>query len=422
MSVSVTKYVDPNSVILDWRGKRDAFLLSKSPVKKSFHPAVDESVDFDSTDNLFIEGDNLDALKLLRKTHKGKVKLIYIDPPYNTGKKFVYNDKIVDWLSMVYSRILLARDLLSDDGVMFISIDDKEQSNLKTLCDEVFGVNNFITNIIWQRTYAPVTMNRHFSKNHDFILCFAKNKSRWNSNSPERGDACMSKYKNPDNDPRGVWVPGHLFVGMVVENQVYPITTPTGRVVYPPKARCWRVTKERFKELLDDNRIWFGKDGSNKPARKVFLNEVRPGVVPLTVWPFKEVGHSRDATEALKKMFHGEEIFNYPKPVDLIKKIVHIGSSDGDTVLDFFAGSSTTAHATMELNASDGGNRKFIMVQIPDECDIKSQAYKAGYENIAEISKERIRRAGKFILSSPVHADWNMDVGFKVLHIGETAS
>ena len=411
----IIKYIDAKNTILDWAGKRESALAYSDPVDKVLVPCKEESLHFDSTENLFIEGDNLDVLKLLRKNYSGKIKLIYIDPPYNTGKNFVYRDNFINWLSMIYPRLVLARDLLAKDGAIFISIDDGEHSNLKSLCDEVFGGQNFVANIIWQRSYAPVNLNKYFSTNHDFILCFAKDKKYWGTNSMSRTAENIAKYTNPDNDPRGRWVGGSLSVGPRNDDNVYPIKAPSGRIIYPPDSRCWRLTEERFQELLDDNRISFGKDGDKRPRRKCFFNEITRGVVPLTVWPFKEVGHSTGAAMYLKSMFGGKIIFDYSKPVKLLEKIVHVGSSGDDIVLDFFAGSGTTAEATVRLNAKDGGNRKYIMVQIPDKCAHDSEAFREGFSNIAEISKERIRRAVEAISGNSGHEKWRGDVGFRVL-------
>ena len=434
---------------LDWPGKREALLTANTPITTTLRPCRKESIDFGTTKNLFVEGDNLEVLKMLQETYLGKIKMIYIDPPYNTGSDFIYKDDFAkstvhyvkesnqvdtesnrlvaniesngrfhsDWLSMLYPRLKLARNVLRDDGVIFISVDDHEQSSLKKLCDEIFGANNFVANIIWQRAYSPVNMNKYFSPNHDFVVCYAKNKNVWRPNLLERDEATVARYKNPDNDPRGKWEAGDLSVGPPIEKQVYPIITPAGRVVKPPRGRCWCVSKERFQELLKDNRIWFGKDGNNVPRIKRFLSDVKSGVTPMTIWLYTEVGHSQDAAKEIKALFDGESYFDYPKPVSLLKRITHIGATRDDIILDFFAGSSTTAHAVTKLNAEDGGKRKFIMVQIPEVCNQKTEAAKAGYATIAEISKERIRRAGKKVLEGECHVGWDKDIGFRVLKV-----
>ncbi|MED5073207.1 site-specific DNA-methyltransferase [Anoxybacillus geothermalis] len=424
-----------------WHGKTQAMKLAQTPSTGTLRPDKASSKNWDTTENLYIEGDNLEVLKLLQKAYFGKIKMIYIDPPYNTGKDFVYKDDFrdniknykeitqqttkantetsgryhTDWLNMMYPRLKLARNLLREDGVIFISIDDTEAANLRKLCDEVFGENNFVTTFIWQRAYAPVNMNKFASRNHDFILCYAKKIDCLSLYGLSRSEEANSRYKNPDNDPRGVWKSDNLSAGPVVESKVYPITTPSGRVVYPPKGYCWRVTKERFEELVADNRIWFGEDGNNVPSLKRFLSEVKSTITPLTVWTYQEVSHSQDAKKELKELFDDQSVMDYPKPVKLMKRILELSTRDHDIVLDFFSGSATTAHAVMQLNAEDGGNRKFIMVQLPEKTDEKSEAYKAGYKNICEIGKERIRRAGEKIVQETGKTD--LDIGFKVFKL-----
>lgn len=425
---------------LNWAGKKQAILTANSPINATLRPCREESVDADGTrgddqnskfdsQNLYIEGDNLDVLKLLRETYLNKIKMIYIDPPYNTGNDFVYNDDFAsstdeylqnsksydedgnrmvqnlesngrfhsDWLSMMYPRLKLARDLLTDDGVIFISIDDNEQENLKKICDEIFGELNFIAQVIWERAYSPVNLKKHFSESHDYILCYAKNLENTICHGLPRTADANERYSNPDNDPRGAWKSSDFSVGPRVEKNVYEIITPSGRKVMPPSGRCWRVTKEKYEELLKDNRVWFGENGDNVPSTKRFLSEVKDGMTPMSIWKYNEVGHSQDAMKKLKDLFDGKALFDYPKSVDLIKRCLQLYSDKNSIILDFFSGSATTAHAVMQLNAEDGGNRKFIMVQLPEKCDEKSEAYKAGYKNICEIGKERIRRAGKKI-------------------------
>ncbi|TWG30236.1 site-specific DNA-methyltransferase [Geobacillus sp. C56-T2] len=424
-----------------WHGKTQAMKLAQTPSTGTLRPDKASSKNWDTTENLYIEGDNLEVLKLLQKSYFGKIKMIYIDPPYNTGKDFVYKDDFrdniknykeitqqttkantetngryhTDWLNMMYPRLKLARNLLREDGVIFISIDDTEAANLRKLCDEVFGETNFVTTFIWQRAYAPVNMNKFASRNHDFILCYAKKIDYLSLYGLSRSEEANSRYKNPDNDPRGVWKSDNLSAGPVVESKVYPITTPSGRVVYPPKGYCWRVTKERFEELVADNRIWFGENGNNVPSLKRFLSEVKSTITPLTVWTYQEVSHSQDAKKELKELFDDQSVMDYPKPVKLMKRILELSTRDHDIVLDFFSGSATTAHAVMQLNAEDGGNRKFIMVQLPEKTDEQSEAYKAGYKNICEIGKERIRRAGEKIVEETGKTD--LDIGFKVFKL-----
>lgn len=321
--------------------------------------------------NFLIEGDNLASLKLLEKTHKGKIDLIYIDPPYNTGNKdFVYDDSFVDsndtfrhskWLSFMEKRLQIARNLLSEKGVIFISIDDNEQAQVKLLCDSIFGADNFIAQIIWERAYAPVNLKKHFSESHDYVICFAKNIQKAICNGLPRSSEANDRYSNPDNDIRGVWKAADSTVGPAVQEKIYEITLPSGRKVLPSSGRCWLYTKERFAEMVNDNRIWFGPNGDSTPAVKKFLSEVKQGVTPMTIWKYTEVGHSQDATKELKNIFDGESKFTYPKSIRLLQRIVCLYGDKSSTILDFFAGSGTTGHAVMKLNAEDGGSRKFIL-------------------------------------------------------------
>lgn len=321
--------------------------------------------------NFLIEGDNLASLKLLEKTHKGRIDLIYIDPPYNTGNKdFVYDDRFVDsndtfrhskWLSFMEKRLQIARSLLSENGVIFISIDDNEQAQVKLMCDNVFGADNFIAQIIWERAYAPVNLKKHFSESHDYVICFAKNIQKAICNGLPRSSEANDRYSNPDNDIRGVWKAADSTVGPAVQEKIYEITLPSGRKVLPSSGRCWLYTKERFAEMVNDNRIWFGPNGDSTPAVKKFLSEVKQGVTPMTIWKYTEVGHSQDATKELKNIFDGESKFTYPKSIRLLQRIVCLYGDKSSTILDFFAGSGTTGHAVMKLNAEDGGSRKFIL-------------------------------------------------------------
>ena len=433
---------------LNWVGKKESILAANAPIAKTLRPCREESVNFDTTENLFIEGDNLDALKLLQENYLGKVKMIYIDPPYNTGNDFIYNDDFAenteeflirsnqidedgnrliantesngrfhsDWLSMMYSRLRLARNLLTDDGVIFISIDDNEQANLKKVCDEIFGVDNFIANVVWERAYSPVNLKKHFSENHDYAICYAKNKDYVICNGLKRNDEVNNRYSNPDNDPRGVWQSDNFSVGPAVESNIYEVITPSGRTVLPPSGRSWLLNKNRFEEFLADNRIWFGENGGNVPRIKRFLSETKQTMTPMTIWKYEDVGHSQSASQELKRLFDGKALFDYPKPVNFIKRMLELYSNSNDLILDFFSGSGTTAHAVMQLNAEDNGKRKFICVQLPEKTDEKSEAFKAGFANIAEISKERIRRAGSQILQN-LGENQPLDVGFRVLKI-----
>lgn len=432
-----------------WVGKNASRVEANTTTNKTLRPCIEESKDWDNTENLYIEGDNLEVLKLLQNSYFNKVKMIYIDPPYNTGNDFIYIDDFAqnideyeeakgsfdeegnrlfkntdtngrfhsDWCSMIYPRLVLARNLLADDGVIFISIDDNEQENLKKICDEVFGEKNFIAQIIWERAYAPVNLKKHFSENHDYIICYAKDIDKAICNGLPRASEANDRYSNPDNDPRGIWKSDNLSVGPIVQSKIYEIITPGGRKVLPPEGYCWRLSKEKFKEFVKDNRIWFGKDGNNVPSIKRFLTEVKQSITPMTIWRYSEVGHSQDAKQNLKKLFDGKSFFDYPKSVELIKRCIQLYSNESSIILDFFSGSATTAHAVMQLNAEDGGKRKFIMVQLPEKTDEKSEAFKAGYKNICEIGKERIRRAGEKIKEEAGLNGQDLDIGFRVLKL-----
>ena len=333
--------------------------------------------------HIMIEGDNFHALTCLNYTHKGQIDVIYIDPPYNTGSDgFVYKDKRVlgkfpdgttvptdhplrhsYWLSFMHKRLELAKNLLSDRGVIFISIDDNEQANLKLLCDQVFGEKNFVAQVIWERAFSPVNLKKHFSESHDYILCYANNIEDAICNGLQRTDDTNNRYSNPDNDPRGAWTSSDMTVGPVVKEKLYEIITPSGKTLTPVSGRCWLFTRERFKEMCDDNRIWFGERGDSMPRVKKFLSEVRQGMTPMTIWKYTDVGHSQDAAKEVKDIFSGEAKFTYPKSMRLLKRIVGLYSSSTSTILDFFAGSGTTMHATMQLNEEDGGHRQCILVQ-----------------------------------------------------------
>lgn len=362
--------------------------------------------------NKIIHGDNLEALKSLLPEYEGKIKCIYIDPPYNTGNEsWVYNDNVNHpkikkwlgevvgkdgedltrhdkWLCMMYPRLKLLHKLLADDGAIFISIDDNEQANLKLICDEIFGVRNFINNIIWQKKYSPQNDARYLSDMHDFVLCYSKLKDRWQRNLLPRTESQNNRYKNTDNDQRGPWKSSDLSVKTYNSNTDYPITTPSGRIVNPPSGYCWRVSEERFNELVSDDRIWFGKDGNNVPSIKRFLDDVQQGTVPVTLWFREEVGDNQEAKQALKQIFDiGNFPFETPKPSRLIERVLQIASNKNSIILDSFAGSGTTAHAVLNLNKQDGGNRKFILIEMED------------YAN--DITAERVKRVIKGYGSPP---------------------
>ena len=437
-----------------WPDKRAAVRLANTPTTMTLRPCREESVDFDNTQNLYIEGDNLDVLKILRETYLGKVKMIYIDPPYNTGNDFVYNDDFAqgkeefeqvsglfdeegnqtidpmqrntesngrfhtDWLNMIYPRLKVSRDLLSEDGVIFISIDENEIENLKKIGNEIFGEQNFVGNIIWERAFSPKNDAKYLSDSHDYIVIYAKCINSFSIGKLPRTEEMNARYKNPDNDPKGPWSSGDLTAKTYSAAYDYPVTTPSGKIVYPTNGRSWITSQDNMLKWIAENRIWFGEKGDNTPRYKRYLSEMTEGVVATTIWKYDDVGHSQEGRQELKKLFDDKGYFDGPKPLRLLFRIQQIANLDKDSVvLDFFSGSATTAHAVMKLNAEDGGNRKFIMVQLPEKTDEKSEAYKAGYKNICEIGKERIRRAGKKVKEEAGLSAQNLDTGFRVLKL-----
>ena len=444
-----------------WPDKKKAMLAANAPITATLRPVVADSVGKDGTpggfdsENLYIEGDNLEVLKLLQETYLGKVKMIYIDPPYNTGNDFVYEDNFAqsaadymdnsgqydeegnrlvtntesngrfhtDWLNMIYPRLKIAKDLLADDGVVFISIDDSEQGNLKKICDDIFGECNFVNTVIWEKRYSPQNAVQWFSENHDFILVYAKNKMIWHPQLLERTDEMNARYTNRDNDPRGPWkaVDSTAQGGHGTKSQFYVLKAPNGKEHHLTSGRCWLYTEKVMAEMIADNRIWFGENGNNVPAIKKFLTEVKQGVACQTIWKYEDVGHSQDGKKELKALFPETVPFDTPKPTKLLERMLKITSEPDFICLDFFSGSATTAHAVMKLNAEDGGHRKFIMVQLPEKTDEKSEAYKAGYKNICEIGKERIRRAGRKIKEDAgLTASADLDIGFRCLRLDES--
>lgn len=431
-----------------WPNKRKAILAANAPINKTLRPCREESVDFDNTENLYIEGDNLDVLKLLQETYLGKVKMIYIDPPYNTGKDFIYNDDFkqsteeyiensgqldgegnrfvantesngrfhTNWLNMIYPRLKLAKDLLSDDGVIFISIDDNEVENLRKICDEIFGENNFLAQVIWERAFSPKNDAKFFSVSHDYVLIYARSIEVFSIGLLPRSAESDARYKNPDNDPHGPWTSDNMTVKSYSANYDYPIRTPNGTIYYPPAGRCWFTSKERMQKLIENGAVWFGNNGGNMPRIKRYLSDVQQGMTPITIWKYLDVGHNQEARQELKKLFDEKAYFDGPKPIRLLNRILTIANvKKDDFILDFFSGSATTAHAVMQLNAEDGGKRKFIMVQLQEECAENTEAYKAGYKNICEIGKERIRRAGQKIKEENPLTTQDLDIGFRVL-------
>lgn len=426
--------------VLNWAGKSDAFKILQTPTTKTLIPAKSESVDFDKTENIFIEGENLEVLKVLQKSYFGKVKMIYIDPPYNTGSdSFIYPDKFSEskneyekrvgdkdeegymtkdgmfkknskengqyhsnWLNMMMPRLYLAKNLLRKDGVIFVSIDDNEMHNLRLLMNEIFGEENFISQFIWEKRITREN-RKVVSTRHDYILCYSKSMI-----DVERAlgllpmdDEAISRYKNPDNDTRGDWtsVPAIAQAGHGTKSQFYTLKTPAGREVDPPSGSCWRYTQSKMNEAIADNRIWFGNDGNGVPRIKKFLNEGQQGLTPETIWWAEDVGTNDTAKRELTKLFDGIAVFETPKPASLIKRILQISQTKDQLCLDFFSGTSPLPEAIIDLNKEDGGARKYICVQLPELSEEKSEAYKAGYKTIADISKERIRRAGKKIES-----------------------
>lgn len=448
-----------------WPGKREAMRIANTPSNMTLRPDRESSVDFDNTGNLYIEGDNLEVLKLLREDYLGKVKMIYIDPPYNTGNDFVYEDDFsqtagefrdksgmfdedgnmilqnyevnsesngrfhTDWLNMIYPRLKVARDLLTEDGVIFISIDDNEVENLRKVCDEVFGERNFIAQLIWERAFSPKNDARFVSNSHDYVLMFTRNIDSFVIGRLDRTAEANARYSNPDNDPRGVWMSSDISVKTYNAACDYPITTPSGKIIEPPAGRCWSLSKKAFFERLQDNRIWFGPNGDNTPRIKRFLSELKfDGMAPTSILFYKDVGHSQEGAQEVVSLFGDKGVFDGPKPVRLLQRLITLANlKDDSIVLDFFSGSATTAHALMKTNLEKGTDRKFILVQLPEKVSDKKKDQ--GYGTICEIGKERIRRAGKKILeelatkkaenglfdkeSEPTR----LDVGFRVLKL-----
>lgn len=439
---------------LKFLGKNYARLLASVDTTTVIKPdkAHNEKPENLHSENLYITGDNLDALKHLLKSYAGKIKCIYIDPPYNTDSDtFVYQDRfnftvddlmsrlsvseteaqrILDltkrgsashsaWLMFMYPRLQLARDLLADDGVIFISIDDNEQANLKLICDDIFGEENFVAQLIWERAFSPKNDAKYISNSHDYICMFAKRIDNFVIGRLPRTEEANARYTNPDNDPRGPWMSSDISVKTYSAANDYPITTPSGRVIEPPAGRCWRLSKNAFLERLQDNRIWFGPDGNGTPRIKRFLSDLKfEGMAPISIQFYKEVGHSQEGAQEVVRLFDDKGVFDGPKPVRLLKRLITLANLDYDSiVLDFFSGSATTADAVMQLNAEDGGERKFIMVQLPELIEEDKPAYKAGYRSIDEIGRERIIRVAKKIKEEK--PDTTADLGFKHFVLAE---
>lgn len=437
-----------------WVGKKASIVEANKPIRKTLRPCPAESKNWDDTENLYIEGDNLEVLKLLQESYLGKVKMIYIDPPYNTGNDFIYADDFMrsqdeenrqmgmydedenrlfknndsngrfhsDWCSMMYSRLMLARNLLTDDGVIFISIDDNEQENLKKICDEVLGSSNFIAQMVWQKRTSP-DARRIISAGHEYILAYVKDEVLGHSvlNPLPFDENDYARYKNPDNDPNGPWISTDCTAqgGHGTKEQFYDLVTPAGRIVKLQDGLCWRYTQKRMKEEIDAGHIWFGFDGQGVPRKKTYLAD-REGKTMWTWWPNTEVGHTQEATKEISNLMGQTGLMDFPKPVRLMNRLVHIATQKDSIVLDFFSGSSTTAHAVICENSLDSGNRKFIMVQLPEPCDEKSTAYKTGYKTICDIGKERIRRAGEKVREESPLTTQNLDIGFRVFKLDDT--
>ena len=433
-----------------WAGKRESLQLLQTPSHAALRPAPDESIDFDVTQNLFIEGDNLEVLKLLYKPLFNRVKMIYIDPPYNTGNDFIYPDNFTDplknyliqteqkdangdlqtstpdvagrvhsrWLSMLYPRLTLARSLLRDDGVIFVSIDDNEVHHLRLLMNEVFGEENFVANVVWQKRTSP-DARLSLGPAHDYILAFSRNASESQLNLLPISDERRADFRNPDNDPKNDWASVDLTgqTGHATPSQFYEIITPAGVKYTPPTGRCWALAQKTFEDLRSEGRIWFGQDGSSRPRLKRYLSESN-GVTAWTWWTNKEVGHNQEATQELNNLLGIAGSFDNPKPPRLIKRILQLATSptDDDIILDFFAGSGTTAQAVLELNREDGGNRRFVLVQLPEPTD------NAQFPTIADIGKERIRRVIGRMKEQPLldTRETPEDLGFKVWKLGDS--
>ncbi len=409
-----------------WPGKKSALAAAHTPIRKTLRPSLEQSMDWEKAKNLYIEGDNLDVLKLLQECYLNRIKMIYIDPPYNTGHDFIYMDSFEsskarfeekseiksedgerllknletngrfhsDWCSMIYPRLILSRNLLTEDGVIFISIDDNEQENLRKICDEVFGEQNFVAQLIWERAYAPKNDAKFISNSHEYVLMYAKNINEFKIGRLPRTEEANARYQNPDNDSRGPWKPSDLSVKTYSADSDYPITLPSGRVVEPPAGRCWRLSKNKFLERLQDNRIWFGTNGDSVPSMKRFLSELKfDGMAPTSIQFYKDVGHSQEGAKEVSSLLGGG-YFEGPKPIRLLKRLMTLANlKDDSIVLDFFSGSASTAQAVMEMNHDSDKNIQYILVQIPETIDSKSKAYQAGYKTICDIGIDRIKKA-----------------------------
>ena len=430
-----------------WVGKKAAIVEANKPIRKTLRPCPEESVDWDTTENLYIEGDNLEVLKLLQESYLGKVKMIYIDPPYNTGSdRFIYPDdygmtqdeyddaagmydkdgnKVFQenfnsnpryhskWCSMIYQRLLLARDFLTNDGAIFISIDDKEQANLKKICDEIFGGANFVATVVWQHSIQPKGYLGNFSIQHSYVLIYCKDALSFKLGSLERTDEDNKAYSNPDNDPKGPWRSGDVRNALYRPNLIYDIVSPSGKIIKPCE-NGWRWSKEAVDEKIKTGEIVFNKN-ETRIIRKIYLSNLE-GRAPETIWFGKDVGTTREGVSELKQQF-GQAPFDTPKSTKLLKRCITLMNDTEMLIMDFFSGSATTADAIMQMNAEDGGHRTYIQIQYPEECGETTPAYKQGYKTISEVGKERIRRAGAKVKGDGLLTTNNLDVGFRVLEI-----
>lgn len=436
---------------LRWVGKKAAIVEANKPIRKTLRPKMEESVNWEDTENIYIKGDNLEVLKLLQESYLRKIDLIFIDPPYNTGSDFIYQDDFhfdiedyaeksgevdedgrrmfrnsdangrfhSDWCSMIYSRLLLARNLLTNTGSIFIAIDDHEYANLKEICDEVFGEKNYISTVIWENFYGRSNAAA-ISPAHNYILIYSMAGDAWKyiRNLLPRTEESTTKYKNPDNDPRGPWRLGPIFAsGERHEGLMYTITTPSGKKVSPPKGSHWRMLEKDFWNMVEDGRIMFGMDGDGAPATKLFLADVQSGMVPRSIWLHDEVGHSQEAKREVQALFPDNIPFDTPKPTRLLKQIITIGAGKDALIMDFFSGSASTADAVMQLNNEDGGHRKYIMIQVEETID--NEGYlDSENKTIADIGIERIKRAAEKIHTENKKA--KIDFGFRVFAVDES--
>ena len=450
---------------LTWPGKREAQRVAQLPTSAAIHPQFSESVDWESTRNVFIEGENLETLKALRTAYRGKVKMVYIDPPYNTGHDFVYSDQFAqtvrehemetgardaegalkagtafeknaatsgafhsNWLSMMYPRLVLARELLAEDGVLVMSIDDDEMPRLRMLADNIFGEHNFYASVVWQKKYSPANDAKRFSDMHDYLLVYSRSEQFVRGLFP-RTEENNKPYKYDDGDGRGLYRTDNLSVRTYSAANDYPVTNPhTGAEHTPPAGRCWGYSSDAMHQLIADNRIYWGKNNDGAPQLKRYLSEVQQGTVPTTWWPHEFAGHNDEARKEIRDLFNTTAVFDTPKPTRVIKRLLQVCTTPNseDIVLDFFAGSGTTAHAVMAQNAEDGGNRRFILVQLPEELQQKKGSAALEYSTVSAVTRERIRRAGQKVRKEYAEqiaqrsADNPLDTGFRAFTLGDS--